>query len=236
MARSAERTHMYQQRMLDTADIVREGCYRQLLDPIISAATFSLRVRKRVRATTMLERLQISSYDPRWVLEFKAERNQIAERLGGLAVRIDHNGSTSVPGLDAKPIVDIQVSVEHLQPIRHYAEPLATLGYVHVPHTDDAVCPFFHRPREWPHMYHVHVVQSGGQEEQRTLAFRDFLREHSDIASEYVALKKKLAAFSDAADASSREAYASAKGEFIDRVVQIALAAGYPREGLCFTP
>jgi GrpB-like predicted nucleotidyltransferase (UPF0157 family) len=177
----------------------------------------------------MAEQLQISLYDPRWVLELRAERDRIAHLLGGLATRIEHNGSTAVPGMEAKPIIDIQVSVEQLQPMRHYAEPLATLGYVHVPHVDDAVCPFFHRPREWPHTHHVHVVQAGGQEERRTLAFRDFLREHTEVASEYVVLKRKLAALTDATDASSREAYASAKSEFINRVVQMALAAGYPR-------
>ena len=174
--------------------------------------------------------LQISPYDPRWPLEFEAERNRIARKLGSIACRIDHNGSTAVPGLDAKPIIDIQVSVQQLQPIRCYAEPLATLGYVHVPHVDDAFCPFFHRPREWPHTHHVHVVESGGQEERRTLAFRDSLREHSDVATEYVAVKKRLAALTDATDAPSREAYASAKREFIERIVQAALAAGYPRD------
>jgi GrpB-like predicted nucleotidyltransferase (UPF0157 family) len=179
----------------------------------------------------MATELQVSSHDPRWPLEFEAERNRIAQSLGQIACRIDHNGSTAVPGLDAKPIIDIQVSVKQLLPIRHYAEPLATLGYVHVPHdVDDAVCPFFHRPREWPHTYHVHVVESGGQEERRTLAFRDFLREHSDIATEYVVLKKRLAALTDAADNSSREAYACGKSEFIQRVLQTALSAGYPRE------
>jgi GrpB-like predicted nucleotidyltransferase (UPF0157 family) len=177
----------------------------------------------------MVQRLQISSYDPRWVMEFEAERDHIAQVLGNLACRIEHNGSTAVPGLEAKPVIDIQVSVEQLQPIRAYAQPLATLGYVHVPHVDDAVCPFFHRPREWPHTHHVHVVQSGGHEERRTLAFRDFLREHSDVAWEYVTLKKRLATLVNAADSSSHETYANAKSEFIDRVVQIALAAGYPR-------
>ena len=73
-------------------------------------------------------------------------------------------------------------------------------------------------------------MESGGQEERRTLAFRDFLREHSDIASEYVALKKRLAALTDATNTSSREAYACAKSEFIERVLQTALGAGYPRE------
>jgi GrpB-like predicted nucleotidyltransferase (UPF0157 family) len=178
----------------------------------------------------MAKELKISSYDRRWPVEFEAERARIAQKLGPIACRIDHNGSTAVPGLDAKSIIDIQVSVRQLQPIRSYAEPLATLGYFHVSHVDDAFCPFFHRPREWPHTHHVHVVQSGGEEERRTLAFRDFLREHSDIATEYVVLKKRLAALTDATDASSREAYASAKREFIERVIQTALAAGYPRD------
>ena len=177
----------------------------------------------------MVQRLQLSPYDPRWVLEFEAERDRIAQALGKLARRIDHNGSTAVPGLEAKPIIDIQVSVEELEPIGAYAGPLGRLGYVHVPHDDDAFCPFFYRPKEWPHTHHVHVVRSGGHEERRTLAFRDFLREHSDVAQEYVILKKQLADLVDATDASSRQTYAIAKSEFIERVVRIALAAGHPR-------
>jgi GrpB-like predicted nucleotidyltransferase (UPF0157 family) len=177
----------------------------------------------------MVERLQIVSYDPCWVAEFEAERERLANTIGDLACRIDHHGSTAVPGLEAKPIIDIQVSVKQLQPLRAYAMPLSTIGYVHVPHVDDAVCPFFHRPSEWPHTHHVHVVQSGGPEERRTLAFRDFLREHDDVARDYVILKKRLAPLVNAAEPLSRETYATAKSEFVERVVQMALAAGYPR-------
>ena len=72
-------------------------------------------------------------------------------------------------------------------------------------------------------------LQSGGHEERRTLAFRDFLREHGDVAREYVTLKKHLATLVNAAESSSRETYANAKSEFIDRVGQMALAAGLPR-------
>jgi GrpB-like predicted nucleotidyltransferase (UPF0157 family) len=178
----------------------------------------------------MIHQLQISSYDSRWTLEFEAERDRIAPGLGALARRIDHNGSTSVPGLGAKPIIDIQVSAEQLHPIQPFVAALAALGYVHVPHPDDVVCPFFHRPGEWPHTHHVHVVQSGGREERRTLAFRDYLREHDDAAREYEALKRQLAIRFSGEEFLSREAYANAKTEFIDRVVQIALAGGYPRD------
>jgi GrpB-like predicted nucleotidyltransferase (UPF0157 family) len=174
--------------------------------------------------------LHIVPYDSRWAAEFAAERDRLAAALGAVARRIDHNGSTGVPGLDAKPIIDIQVSVDALQPIQRYADPLAALGYVHLPHEDDAVCPFFHRPAAWPHTHHIHVVQLGSAEERRTLAFRDYLREHSEAAREYADLKRRLAPRYDAADPAAREAYAQAKTAFVQRVVEAALAAGYPRE------
>ena len=176
------------------------------------------------------QELEISPYDPRWAAEFEVERDRIARTLGAPVRRIDHNGSTSVPGLEAKPIIDIQVSVDQLHPVSPFVTALAALGYVHLPHPDDSVCPFFHRPGEWPHTHHVHLVQSGGAEERRTLAFRDFLREHRDVAREYGSLKRRLAARCNAAESSSREEYANAKTAFIERVVQAALAAGYPRE------
>jgi GrpB-like predicted nucleotidyltransferase (UPF0157 family) len=178
----------------------------------------------------MVGTLQIVPYDARWIAQFEAERDRIARALGAIACRIDHQGSTAVPGLDAKPVIDIQISVERLQPLAAYGGPLASLGYVHVPHADDSVCPFFHRPCEWPHTHHVHVVEAGGREERRTLAFRDYLRAHADTAIEYAALKHRLAISTVASDPAAREAYANAKSAFVERVLEMALAAGYPRE------
>jgi len=88
------------------------------------------------------EELHIVPYDPTWPASFEAEAVRIREALGPIAVRIDHHGSTSVPGLAAKPIIDIQISVESLRPMDAYREPLRTLGYVHVPHADDSFGPF----------------------------------------------------------------------------------------------
>lgn len=175
------------------------------------------------------EVLEIAPYDPRWPDQFAAERDRIAAVLGTLAIRIDHNGSTSVPGLAAKPIIDIQISVAALERLEAYAPGLAQLGYVHVPHADDAFSVFFHRPAVWPYTHHVHVVQSGGIEERRTLAFRDYLREHADVAREYERLKRSLAPRFSAAEFATRQAYADAKGPFIEDVTQRALTAGYPR-------
>src|SRR5215471_9602723 len=111
--------------------------------------------------------LQIVPCDPTWPAAFEAEAVRIRRALGSLALRIDHHGSTAIPGLAAKPIIDIQVSVKRLRPIEAYGEPLLTIGYMHVSHTDDSFCPFFYRPSNWPHTHHVHVVEVGGAEEQR---------------------------------------------------------------------
>jgi len=174
--------------------------------------------------------LDVVPCDVRWPAVFEAEAARLRSALGSLALRIDHHGSTSVPGLAAKPVIDIQVSVAALQPIDAYGDLLQAVGYVHVPHPDDSFCPFFHRPHQWPHSHHVHVVQAGGAEERRTLAFRDYLREHRDAAREYEQLKRGLAPQFAAADRESREAYARAKTEFIERIIATALSSGYPRE------
>lgn len=147
-----------------------------------------------------------------------------------MALRIDHVGSTAVPGLATKPVIDIQVSVAELHPIEAYAPLLAELGYTHVPSPDDAFAPFFHRPARWPHTHHIHVVQAGGEEERRTVAFRDYLREHPSAMREYEELKFRCARRFSEATAADREAYAEAKAEFIDRIINLALSAGYPRD------
>ena len=176
------------------------------------------------------EEFQIVPYDSTWPCAFEAEAVRIRGALGSIALRIDHNGSTSIPGLAAKPIIDIQVSVKSLRPIEAYGTRLRTIGYIHVAHADDSFCPFFHRPARWPHTHHVHVVAAGGAEERRTLAFRDYLRDHRDAARQYEQLKFEIAGQLGPQDTKSREAYAGAKTDFIEHIIAIALDRGYPRE------
>ncbi|MBP8261145.1 MAG: GrpB family protein [Verrucomicrobia bacterium] len=174
----------------------------------------------------------IVPYNPEWPKAFWAERQRIKAAFDSLALRIDHVGSTSVPGLAAKPIIDIQVSVRRLQPIEAYSAPLQRLGYVHVPHpNDDAICPFFHTPAAWPHTHHVHVVESGGAEERRIRAFRDYLLEHKEAARQYEELKRRLAETFSAAGFSSQQEYAEAKTDFVSRLTEHAMAEGFPRSG-----
>ncbi len=173
--------------------------------------------------------IEIASYDSDWPQQFEAEAARIRAALGATALRIDHNGSTSIPGMRAKPVIDIQISVATLQPLATFGDTLAAIGYHHVPHPDDAFCPFFHRPADWPHTHHVHVVEHGGIEERRTLAFRDYLRDHDAAAREYERIKIELAGRLVGADHESRESYARAKSAFIERIVDRALEGGYPK-------
>jgi GrpB-like predicted nucleotidyltransferase (UPF0157 family) len=174
--------------------------------------------------------IEIVPYDPGWTAAFATEAARLRASLGPVALRIDHHGSTAVPGLSAKPIIDIQVSVATVQPLSAYAPALEALGYTHVPHPDDSFAPFFHRPLHWPHSHHVHVVERGGREERRTLAFRDYLRDHPEVARDYEALKRAIAARTLAADPQSQERYAAAKTDFIEHVVALAVESGYPRD------
>jgi GrpB-like predicted nucleotidyltransferase (UPF0157 family) len=168
----------------------------------------------------------IAPYNPNWPAVFEAEAVRLRHLLGALALRIDHHGSTAVPGLAAKPVIDIQISVAALRPLESYGQPLESLGYVHVPHPDDAVCPFFHRPSQWPHTHHVHVVEAGSEEERRTLAFRDYLRQHRSAAREYEQLKRELMIEINPRDDAARETYAERKTAFVERILSLASAAG----------
>jgi len=188
------------------------------------------RLTTRWKMSTQESRIEIVPYDSDWPGAFEAEAARLRAALKTLALRIDHHGSTAIPGLGAKPIIDIQISVATLEPLSAYGRKLEAIEYVHVPNADDSFCPFFHRPIQWPHSHHVHVVERGGREEQRTLAFRDYLRDHPDVAREYEDLKRKVAAHIASADSQAQEHYAAAKTHFIEQVVALAIARGYPRD------
>ena len=169
--------------------------------------------------------ITIAPYDPLWPALFEAEARKIREGLGALALRVDHVGSTAVPGLAAKPVIDIQVSVASLEPLESYSLPLSSLGYRHVPLGEfDRVYPYFCKPETWPHTHHVHLCVLGSVEERNHLAFRDYLRHQPDVAAEYVRLKKELAALHHGNTLESQESYSLAKTEFVRSVLQRAFA------------
>lgn len=158
--------------------------------------------------------------DPAWPAMFELEASRIRAALGALAVRVDHVGSTSVPGLAAKPIVDIQTSVSSMIPRDAYIEPLRSLGYRWTldPWSDEHE--YFSRDVDGARAFQIHVCQAGGSWERRHLAFRDWLRGHPEEANAYGALKHQLAV----QHPNDLMAYVDSKTAFIRSVEARALA------------
>ena len=165
----------------------------------------------------MADPILIVPYDPGWPELFAQLGAALRAALGATALRIDHVGSTAVPGLDAKPVIDIQVSVPSLQALDSYRIPLEGIGYVFRADNPDRTKRYF---RETPgqRRTHVHVRQAGSWSEQGTLLFRDYLRAHPDEATQYAALKYRLAdQFRD-----ERQRYVEAKEPFIWEILRKA--------------
>jgi 16S rRNA processing protein RimM len=154
--------------------------------------------------------------DPTWPAQFDAEAARLRSALGEVAVRIHHYGSTSVAGLAAKPIIDILVVVDSLEPMAPYLEPLESLGYEYVPHPENVRMPFFGWPASRPRSFNLHVVEADSEEERRHLDFRDRLRADPETAAAYGALKASLARRLR----EKREEYTDAKTAFIDEVLR----------------
>ena len=138
--------------------------------------------------------IRIVDHDPGWPDLAEAEIRRIKNELGMVAVRIDHVGSTAVPGLAAKPIIDLQLSVSRLDRFERYAAPMDRLGYLFVPDPDLPDYHFFALPPERPRTHHLHACESGSEQELRHLAVRNFLRANPIEAAEYEALKRGLVA------------------------------------------
>ncbi len=120
----------------------------------------------------MVRRIEVLPYDPEWPGLFQAIGARLREALGTVASRIDHIGSTAVPGLAAKPVIDIQVSVSALEPSDPFRIPLEALGYLFDMENDDLTKRYFHEApgnRET----HIHVRRAGSWTEQSALLFRD---------------------------------------------------------------
>jgi putative glutamine amidotransferase len=135
----------------------------------------------------------INPYDLAWPARYDAEATGIRAILDNLVVEMEHVGSTSVPGLAAKPVIDIQVSVRSMVPRSAYVDPLVRLGYRWVldPWTDEHE--YFSRDDDGERTFHIHVCPTGSEWERRHLAFRDWLRNHPEDAAAYERLKRELA-------------------------------------------
>jgi GrpB-like predicted nucleotidyltransferase (UPF0157 family) len=162
--------------------------------------------------------VEIVEHDPSWAARFDAERTKLASIFDGRAVAIEHIGSTSVPGLCAKPIVDILVGLRELELSEAEIEAMDGLGYEYLGEFGLPGRLYFRKGE--PRTHHVHVVAHGGDHWDRHLAFRDTLRSNPEERRRYDELKRQLAA-----EGHSREAYSELKTPFIREVEARAVQA-----------
>ena len=164
----------------------------------------------------------IVEYDPRWPLRFGEEARLLAA-IGPRVVAVEHVGSTAVPGLADKPIVDILVGVRRLEDAVACVAPLAAIGYEYVPEYEAEIPDrrYFRKAPFGERTHHLHVVEFGGAFWRRHLAFRDWLRTHPEDAARYGAHKRALAA----THVVDREAFTEAKTAFVREIEAKALAS-----------
>ena len=179
-----------------------------------------------------MDEVVIAEYDPVWPAQFAEEAGRIGAALGDCVVAVEHFGSTAVPGLSAKPIIDLLVAVRSLPEARAWVVPaLEALGYAYWPDDPAPDRMFFVKglPPNGPRTHHVHVVDLSASHDPRLgdftfadrLLFRDYLRAHPEEAQRYAALKRDLSAqFAD-----DREAYTNGKTDYIYGVMQEAQEA-----------
>jgi putative glutamine amidotransferase len=167
---------------------------------------------------------ELVPHDPAWADRYEEEAARIEAALGDRVVRIDHVGSTSVPGLDAKPTIDIQVSLPSLEPRDDYVSALEMLGYRTLLDPTAPDHEFASRDVDGNRTFQIHLCPAGSTWERRHLAFRDWLRDHPDDAAVYAQLKRDLAA----RHPNDIHTYTDGKSEFIRSIEAKALAGAVP--------
>ena len=160
--------------------------------------------------------IKIAEYDPAWVAQFAAHEAKIMQALGPRALQVEHIGSTSVPGLAAKPIIDILIVVADSADESTYLDALISAGYELRWREPDF---FEHRMVRTPERdTHVHIYSTGCGEIERYLLLRNHLRKHAEARNEYARIKRGLAKQSWA----TMNDYANAKTEIIERLIRTA--------------
>ena len=172
--------------------------------------------------------VEIVSYDTAWPIRFTEEAAILGPALAAWILGpIEHIGSTAVPDLVAKPVIDIMVGVQDLDASRPAIAAAGELGYCYWPYQADLEH-WFCKPSTERRTHHLHLIPVGTPQWIRPIAFRDYLRVHSDVREEYGTLKQRLAR----EHRLDREAYTEAKRPFIDRVTKAALESGYGVRGI----
>ena len=170
------------------------------------------------------EPVEIVDYDPKWPVLFLQEHELIQAALGTFALDVQHIGSTAVPNLAAKPVIDIVVGVRTLELPPEQVTRLAAIGYEYRGEADVNIDGDIYLRKGAPRTHQLHLSVLDGEFWTNHLLFREYLREHEDIAKQYEALKRHLAI----KHRTERLVYTDAKTDFILEVLAAAKQEGKP--------
>ncbi len=166
------------------------------------------------------EEVNLREYNELWPSLYEAERQRLLALLPNAFLDIQHIGSTSIPGMPAKPIIDILAGVDSMETAKSLATTLCSSGYTTSAEFNESLCDrqWFMRWASGHRTHHLHVVVYGSTAWVEHLRFRDSLRSSEKLAAEYAQLKTEMAA----KHTEDREAYTDAKSHFVNAVSRAA--------------
>ncbi len=166
----------------------------------------------------MVRKIEVVPYDPKWPEIYLAEVECLVQAIGKQVIAFHHIGSTSVPGLSAKPTIDILAEVRDLAALDTCNEAMQELGFTPKGENGIEGRRYFNKLAGEMHLFHLHAFESGHPGIANHLVFRDYLRAHPDVASEYAELKQRLAK----EYTFNAPAYTAGKADFINEVMKKA--------------
>jgi inhibitor of KinA sporulation pathway (predicted exonuclease) len=199
---------------LKKLDIPLDGAHHRALDDSRNIAKIAISLFKAKAG----EGVKIIEYDSGWPKEFEAEAARIRAVLGGHIKEIEHVGSTALPGVAAKPTIDLMIGVATLEMTADIVGAFEKMDYRYFGEYSIPGRHFFRKGK--PPTHHVHWVESGSEFWKKQLLFRDFMRSNPEDCARYVSLKKELAVKYK----NDRDKYTLAKTEFIEEINRKAAA------------
>lgn len=167
--------------------------------------------------------IEIVDYTASWSKDFESEKEKIKNILKEEKVKIHHIGSTSVPGMSAKPTIDIMIEIDDIEKIDAYNKPFEELGYIAMGEYGVEGRRYFYKEEKGRHTHHIHIFQNDCDNVKRHLAFKKLLIENENIKKEYAELKIK----GSKKYAESPEEYCEYKNNFIKEKENIAMKLYY---------
>ena len=163
--------------------------------------------------------VELVPHDPEWARLFANEKKLLTETFGDIIVAIEHVGSTAIPDISAKPIIDMDVGIKSLESSAEMKEKFEQLGYEYRGNQGEEQRELFVKGPETKRTHHAHVTEYGSTFWRNDLLFRDYLRSYKETAREYSELKEKLAA----ENKDDRYAYTERKRSFIEKILKLKI-------------